>query len=125
MRSPAPRRLPSSGMFLIRILTSHERGHRVSKESVFLETAAVGVTAPPEQMALAIGRDVAPMPHGASALRGKKLDAEQSQPLPAGGSVEGGREGLGEGGRESEREIETRRERREWAAMEGPPNRRS
>ena len=56
---------------------------------MLLETAAVGVTAPAEQMAAAslVGHDEAPMTHGASAARGDALDAVQSVPLPAGGSV--------------------------------------
>ena len=57
------------------------------EESVLVDTAAVGITAPAEQMAPALGRDEAPMPHGASAARGDELDAEPSVPLPAGGSV--------------------------------------
>ena len=52
-----------------------------------LETAAVGVSAPAEQRAPAIDRDEVPMPHGASAAREDALDAEQSVPLPAGGTV--------------------------------------
>ena len=44
------------------------------EESVLLDTAAVGVTTPAEQMAPAIGRDEAPMPHGAPAARGDELD---------------------------------------------------
>ena len=56
------------------------------EESVPLETALVVVTAPAE-MAPALGRDEAPVPDGASAARGDELDAEQSAPLPAGGSV--------------------------------------
>ena len=57
------------------------------EESVLFETAAVGVTAPAEQMAPALGHDEAPMPHGASAARGDEQDADQSAPPPAGGSV--------------------------------------
>ena len=48
--------------------------------SVLLDTAAVGVTAPAEQMAPAIGREEAPMAHGAPAARADELDAEQSVP---------------------------------------------
>ena len=57
------------------------------EESGLLETAAVGATAPAEQMAPALVRDEAPMAHGASAARGNALDAEQSVALPAGGSL--------------------------------------
>ena len=48
------------------------------KESLLLETAAVGVAAPAEQMAPAIDSDQAPMAHGTSVARGDALDAEQS-----------------------------------------------
>ena len=54
---------------------------------MLFETAAVGVTAPAEQMVPVLDRDEAPMTHGASAARGDALDPEQSVPLPAGGSV--------------------------------------
>ena len=57
------------------------------EESVLLDTAAVGVTAPAEQMAPALGLDEAAMPHGAPSARGDERDAEQSLPLSAGGSV--------------------------------------
>ena len=60
------------------------------KESVLVETAAVGVTAPAEQMAPALGRDEATVPRGASAAGGDELDAEQSVPPPAGGSLPAG-----------------------------------
>ena len=50
------------------------------EEYVPLETAAVGVTAPAEQITPALGHDEAPMAHGASAARGDELDAEQSVP---------------------------------------------
>ena len=68
------------------------------EESVLLETAAVGVTAPVEQMAPALGRDEAPMAHDASAARGDELDAEQSVPLPAGCSVSRELEGRNDSG---------------------------
>ena len=65
-------------------LLSHERRHRVTKTAARgLCSLAVGVTAPAEQMAPALGRDEAPMPHGASAARGDELDV----PIQAGGSV--------------------------------------
>ena len=57
-----------------------------SKESVLLETDAVCVTAPAEQMAPEISHDEAPI-HGTSAAHGDELDAEQSLPLQAGCSV--------------------------------------
>ena len=54
---------------------------------MLLETAEIVVTSPAEQMTPALGHDEALMQHGASAARGDELDAEQSVPLPAGGSV--------------------------------------
>ena len=64
---------------------------------MLLETAAVGVTVPAEQMAPALGCDKAPRPHGASAARGNALDAEQSVPLLAGCSVPRELQGFNEG----------------------------
>ena len=57
------------------------------EEFELVNTAALGVTGPAEQMAPALDRDKAPMPHGAPAARGDELDAEPSEPFPAGGSV--------------------------------------
>ena len=61
--------------------------HGGGEGSVLVDTAAVGVTAPAELMAPALGRDEDPMSLGAPAARGDELDAEQSAPLSVGGSV--------------------------------------
>ena len=72
---------------------------RGGKDSVLLETVAVGIKALAEQIAPAISSDEVSawverfrevgltMPHGASEAPGDELGAEQSVPLPAGDSL--------------------------------------
>ena len=79
------------------------------EESVLLETAAVGVTITAERIAPAIDRDEAPMPHGAPAARGDELEAEQSVPLPAGGSVSSELEGRDDSGDTEAKEVLVKR----------------